>query len=87
MKKKLILIVSIMSLFLSGCNPVLSMKNTAGDLKEKISSEIAESQKRLDSRLNKKISTLNTAISEKDEEIIYDLMADDLKNAAALSRL
>lgn len=54
MKKKLILTVSIMSLFLSGCNPVLSMKNTAGDLKKKISSEIAESQKRLDSRLNKK---------------------------------
>lgn len=68
-----------MSVFLSGCNPLLSMKNAAGDLKEKISSEIAESQKRLDSRLNKKISTLNTAISEKDEEIIYDLMADDLK--------
>lgn len=79
MKKKIILTVSIMSLFLSGCNSVLSMKNTAGDLKEKISSEIAESQKRLDSRLNKKISTLNTAISEKNEEIIYDLMADDLK--------
>lgn len=79
MKKKLLLIVSIMSVFLSGCNSLLSMKNAAGDLKEKISSEIAESQKRLDSRLNKKISTLNTAISEKDEEIIYDLMADDLK--------
>lgn len=78
--KKLILIISILlSILLSGCNVATLIKNSTNDLKEKISSEIAESQKRLDSRLNKKISTLNTAISEKDEEIIYDLMADDLK--------
>ena len=78
--KKLILIISILlSILLSGCNVTTLIKNSTNDLKEKISSEIAESQKRLDSRLNKKISTLNTAISEKDEEIIYDLMADDLK--------
>lgn len=78
--KKLILIISILlSILLSSCNVATLIKNSTNDLKEKISSEIAESQKRLDSRLNKKISTLNTAISEKDEEIIYDLMADDLK--------
>ena len=78
--KKLILIISILlSILFSGCNVTTLIKNGTNDLKEKISSEIAESQKRLDSRLNKKISTLNTAISEKDEEIIYDLMADDLK--------
>ena len=78
--KKLILIISILlSILLSSCNVATLIKNSTNDLKEKISSEIAESQKRLDSRLKKKISTLNTAISEKDEEIIYDLMADDLK--------
>ena len=36
-------------------------------------------EKRLDDRLNKKISTLNRAISEKNEEIIFELMADDLR--------
>lgn len=36
-------------------------------------------QKKLDDRLNKKISTLNRAISEKNEEIIFELMADDLR--------
>lgn len=86
--KKLILIISILlSILLSGCNVTTLIKNGTNDLKEKISSEIAESQKRLDSRLNKKISTLNTAISEKDEEIIYDLMADDLKEHGAKLRI
>lgn len=53
--KKLILIISILlSILLSGYNVTTLIKNSTNDLKEKISSEIAESQKRLDSRLNKK---------------------------------
>lgn len=53
--KKLILIISILlSILLSSCNVATLIKNSTNDLKEKISSEIAESQKRLDSRLNKK---------------------------------
>ena len=79
MKKKLLLIVIIMSVFLSGCNPVLSMKGAASDLKEKVVKEFTSASKSLSEKLNKKIATINKAIADKDEEIIYDLMADDLK--------
>ena len=79
MKKKLILTVSIMSLFLSGCNPVLSMKDTANGLKGKVVKKFTSASKALDKKLNKKIATINKAIADKDEEIIYDQMSDDLK--------
>lgn len=68
-----------MSLFLSGCNPVLSMKDTANGLKGKVVKKITSASKALDKKLNKKIATINKAIADKDEEIIYDQMSDDLK--------
>lgn len=68
-----------MSLFLSGCNPVLSMKDTANGLNGKVVKKFTSASKALDKKLNKKIATINKAIADKDEEIIYDLMADDLK--------
>lgn len=79
MKKKLILTVSIMSLFLSGCNPVLSMKDTANGLKGKVVKKFTSASKALDKKLDKRIATINKAIADKDEEIIYDQMSDDLK--------
>ena len=43
--KKLILIISILlSILFSGCNVTTLIKNGTNDLKEKISSEIAESK-------------------------------------------
>lgn len=44
-----------------------------------IASENAKTKKKLNDRRNEKISTLNRAISEKNEEIIFELMADDLR--------
>ena len=79
MKKKLLLIVSIMSLFLHGCNPVLSMKDAANELKEKVVKEFKSASKSSSEKLDKKIATINTAISEKDEEVIYNQMSEYVK--------
>lgn len=78
--KKSILIISILSILLfSGCNKTISLNNCISDIKEKVVKEFKSASKSSSEKLNKKIATINKAIAYKDEEIIYDLMADDLK--------
>ena len=78
--KKSILIISILSILLfSGCNKTISLNNCISDIKEKVVKEFKSASKSSSEKLNKKIATINKAIADKDEEIIYDLMADDLK--------
>lgn len=78
--KKSILIISILSILLfSGCNKTISLNNCISDIKEKVVKEFKSASKSSSEKLNKKIATINQAIADKDEEIIYDLMADDLK--------
>ena len=78
--KKSILIISILSILLfSGCNKTISLNNCISDIKEKVVKEFKSASKLSSEKLNKKIATINKAIAYKDEEIIYDLMADDLK--------
>ena len=64
---------------LSECCVTTLLRNGVVEVRDFIASENAKMEKRLDDRLNKKISTLNRAISEKNEEIIFELMADDLR--------
>lgn len=78
--KKSILIISILSILLfSGCNKTISLNNCISNIKEKVVKEFKSASKSSSEKLNKKIATINKAIADKDEEIIYDLMADDLK--------
>lgn len=78
--KKSILIISILSILLfSGCNKTISLNNCISDIKEKVVKEFKSASKSSSEKLNKKIATINKAIAYKDEEIIYDLMADDLE--------
>ena len=80
MYEKSILIISILSILLfSGCNKTISLNNCISDIKEKVVKEFKSASKSSSEKLNKKIATINKAIADKDEEIIYDLMADDLK--------
>ena len=55
------------------------LRNGVDELRDYIASENAKTKKKLNDRRNEKISTLNRAISEKNEEIIFELMADDLR--------
>ena len=66
-------------LLFSGCNKTISLNNCISDIKEKVVKEFKSASKSSSEKLNKKIATINKAIADKDEEIIYDLMADDLK--------
>lgn len=77
--RKIVPILCILALSLSGCRATTLLRNEVDEVTDFIASENAKMEKRLDDRLNKKISTLNRAISEKNEEIIFELMADDLR--------
>lgn len=77
--RKIVPILCILALSLSGCSSTTLLRNGVDELRDYIASENAKTKKKLDDRLNKKISTLNRAISEKNEEIIFELMADDLR--------
>lgn len=77
--RKIVPIICILALSLSGCCVTTLLRNGVVEVRDFIASENAKMEKRLDDRLNKKISTLNRAISEKNEEIIFELMADDLR--------
>lgn len=77
--RKIVPIICILALSLSGCRATTLLRNGVDEARDFIASENAEMRKRRDDRINKKISTLNRAISEKNEEIIFELMADDLK--------
>lgn len=77
--RKIVPILCILALSLSGCSSTTLLKNGVDEVTDFIASENAKMEKRLDDRLNKKISTLNRAISEKNEEIIFELMAEDLR--------
>lgn len=77
--RKIVPILCILALSLSGCRATTLLRNEVDEVTDFIASENAKMEKRLDDRLNKKISTLNRAISEKNEEIIFELMAEDLR--------
>lgn len=80
MMKKLVLVISILiTSLLSGCNKTMSIDNYVSDIKEKIVEGFTSASKSSSEKLNKKIATINKAITDKDEEIIYDQMSDDLK--------
>lgn len=75
-KKTLILIISILSLLLfSGCNKTISISN----IKKWIVDEFTSSSKKKIKNRDKKITKFNKAISEKNIEVIYDQMSDELK--------
>ena len=63
--RKIVPIICILVLSLSGCNSTNLLRNGVVEVRDFIASENAKMEKRLDDRLNKKISTLNRAISEK----------------------
>ena len=77
--RKIVPILCILALSLSGCRATTLLRNEVDEVTDFIASENAKMEKRLDDRLNKKISTLSRAISEKNEEIIFELMAEDLR--------
>lgn len=77
--RKIVPILCILALSLSGCSSTTLLKDGVDEVRDFIASENAKTKKKLDDRLNKKISTLNRAISEKNEEIIFELMVDDLR--------
>lgn len=80
MMKKLVLVISILIIILlSGCNKTMSIDNYVSDIKEKIVEGFTSASKSSSEKLNKKIATINKAIADKDEKIIYDQMSDDLK--------
>lgn len=80
MMKKLVLVISILTIsLLSGCNKTISIDNYVSTIKEKIVEGFTSASKSSSEKLNKKIATINKAIADKDEEIIYDQMSDDLK--------
>lgn len=75
-EKTLILIISILSLLLfSGCNKTISIHN----IKKGIVDEFTSSSKKQIKNRDKKITEFNKAISEKNIEVIYDQMSDELK--------
>lgn len=76
---KIVPIICILALSLSGCRATTLLRNGVNEASDFIASENAKMRKKRDDRLNKKISTVNRAISEKNEEIIFELMADDLR--------
>lgn len=77
--RKIVPILCILALSLSGCRATTLLRNGVDELRDYIASENAKTKKKLNDRRNEKISTLNRAISEKNEEIIFELMADDLR--------
>lgn len=77
--RKIVPILCILALSLSGCRATTLLRNGVDELRDIITLENAKTKKKHADRLNKKISTLNRAISEKNEEIIFELMADDLR--------
>lgn len=77
--RKIVPILCILALSLSGCRATTLLRNGVDELRDCIASENAKTKKKLNDRRNEKISTLNRAISEKNEEIIFELMADDLR--------
>ena len=65
-----------MSLLLfSGCNKTISISN----IKKWIVDEFTSSSKKKIKNRDKKITKFNKAISEKNIEVIYDQMSDELK--------
>ena len=78
--RKIVPILCILALSLSGCRATTLLRNGVDELRDIITLENAKTKKKHADRLNKKISTLNRAISEKNEEIIFELMADDLRD-------
>ena len=80
MTKTLILVISTLSFVLfSGCNKTIFANNYMNDLKKRITNEFTSSSKRQIKNRDKKIAELNTAISEKNEEAIYDQMSEYVK--------
>ena len=77
--RKIVPILCILALSLSGCRATTLLRNGVDELRDYIASENAKTKKKLNDQRNEKISTLNRAISEKNEEIIFELMADDLR--------
>lgn len=77
--RKIVPILCILALSLSGCRATTLLRNGVDELRDYIASENAKTKKKLNDRRNEKISTLNRAISEKNEEIIFELLADDLR--------